>query len=715
MSPQIKPQRPNILLITCDQYRFPRFAYGKEHGFAEPLKQILGFQDTDLSTNPYAKFFPGLIRLRNNATVLRNHTIAASACTPSRTVIYTGQYGTRTGVTQTDGLFKNGDASNFPWLDAAGIPTLGDWMHEAGYSTHYFGKWHVSNPPEHSLKRYGFDDWESSYPEPHGSQNNNLGVYRDVGFMDSACAFLRRQGLATNYNRVYASMLASDPGSAGPDISDIKPWFAVASFTNPHDIATYPGVIAQALPADTPAPGKTFTLKDGKQVTVGPFQTATQPMFGPLTVPAAGDATPPPVAGTMRVPLNPDGFPQDCANNPQTQHETLSDKPTCQHEYAYKMGMALGSKAGFNIVAGIQSAMQQPDQPPPLNPQQAMELAVALGLQTCIPFQLTDDPDGGVQQFLQLYAWLHAVVDVHVNAVLQALEDSGQADNTIVMFLADHGEYAGAHGMMIEKWHTAYQESLHVPVVVSYRPMLRNAAEQAAQNAGANIPNKVVPPHPHPEILRQCDALTSHVDILPTVLGLAGFTPDDIKGFSKSLSQSRPVPPLPGVDLSPLIRGEWGPRTVKHPDGTEREGVLFITDDEITAPLSFQRDAADERSLAEFEVYNKLVEVVRSGTPGKKAVELYPSSVKQPNHVRCVRTAEYKLARYFDPSGAYAQEWEMYDIIHDPIEAVNLVSVQGSPPKAAATLPKGVDRLALQAKIDALAALLEKLERHYLS
>ncbi len=27
------PPRPNILLITCDQYRFPRFSYGAEGGF----------------------------------------------------------------------------------------------------------------------------------------------------------------------------------------------------------------------------------------------------------------------------------------------------------------------------------------------------------------------------------------------------------------------------------------------------------------------------------------------------------------------------------------------------------------------------------------------------------------------------------------------------------------------------------------------------------
>ena len=132
---------------------------------------------------------------------------------------YTGQYGTRTGVTQTDGLFKSGDSGNFPWLDASGIPTLGTWMQEAGYTTHYFGKWHVSNPPEHSLKRYGFDDWESSYPEPHGSQSNNLGVYRDVGFTDSACAFIRRRGLALDYDRVSANMQSHDPDYRGPNPS----------------------------------------------------------------------------------------------------------------------------------------------------------------------------------------------------------------------------------------------------------------------------------------------------------------------------------------------------------------------------------------------------------------------------------------------------------------------------------------------------------------
>ncbi len=667
--------RPNILLITCDQYRFPRFSYGAEGGFAEPLKQILGFQGTVDETNPYAKFFPGLLKLRENAVVLRNHTIAASACTPSRAVIYTGQYGTKTGVTQTDGLFKNGDSPNFPWLEAGGIPTLGTWLRAAGYSTHYFGKWHVSNPPDHSLERYGFENWEESYPEPHGAQTNNLGVYRDAGFTDSVCAFIRRQGLASNYNQVYASMAAEDPATTGPDTDEIPPWLAVASFTNPHDIATYPGVIAQALPNDDPQ-----------------SRGSTQSFFGPLTVPLEGNVTPPPVAGTIRIPLNPLGFPQDCARPSPTQNESLAGKPTCQHDSAYKVGLALAAKFGFNVVGGINTAL------PRLPGAHDTEAAIKLALNSCIPFQLAEDPEANCLLFLQLYAWLHAVVDVHVDAVLTALEESGQADNTIVLFFADHGEYGAAHGMMIEKWYTAYQESLHVPMVVRF---------PATGDAAAPMPLGAAAPEP-----AQLDELTSHIDILPTVLGFAGVDAEQRREIGAELARTRPVPPLPGVDLSAIIEnalsGHRPDMPVIEPDGEVREGVLFITDDDITGPLPPSRTEEDERSYEEFALYEAVVESVREGKNGKGPVALSPGAVKQPNHVRCVRTHDYKLARYFDPSGRAPQEWEMYDVADDPNEAVNLVEVAASPPRARADLP---DRARVQEAADRLAALLARLER----
>ncbi|NPV20956.1 sulfatase-like hydrolase/transferase [Bradyrhizobium aeschynomenes] len=645
--------RPNILLVTCDQYRFPRFSYGADHGFAEPLKRILGFSEDIGVDNPYAKFFPGLLRLRRNAVLLRNHTIAASACTPSRATIYTGQYGTKTGVTQTDGLFKNGDSPNFPWLAADGIPTLGNWMREAGYATHYFGKWHVSNPPDHSLQRYGFDNWEQSYPEPHGAQTNNLGLYRDAGFTDSVCAFIRRQALALNYNRVVAEADARDPDAAAPDPSNIKPWFAVASFVNPHDIATYPAVISQALPSPD---------QSGKQ----------QSVFGPLTVPLEGQGTPPPTAGTAVVPLNPLDFPQDSAHAPPTMNETLDGKPSCQHDYAYKMGLALAAKTGYNALSGKDKGDSN--------------AAVDLALRSSIPFQLTDHPDEACRKFIQLYAWLHAVVDAHIDQVLQTLEETGQASNTIVVFFSDHGEYAAAHGMMMEKWHAAYQEALHVPVVVQF------------------------PPGRHDKPLRASDALTSHIDMLPTVLGLAGVKAKEREDIARKLSESRPVPALRGVDLSPLLRGETD--TVVEPDGKPRQGVLFITDDEITEPLPPENNAHNRQSLAEFALYDKVVAAVREGHHGKGPVRtITPGPVRQPNHVRCVRTREYKLSRYFDPSGKAAQQWEMYDLTRDPNEVENLVQVDGTPPKARETLPAWTSRPAVQKAADELAVLLAALER----
>ena len=207
---------------------------------------------------------------------------------------------------------------------------------------------------------------------------------------------------------------------------------------------------------------------------------------------------------------------------------------------------------------------------------------------------------------------------------------------------------------------------------------------------------------------RQIDALTSHIDILPTVLGFAGVGTLERLKISRDLAMSRPVPPLPGVDLSDIIANaltdDKTAIPIIEPDGQEREGVLFITDDDITAPLPLSRTAQERHSYEEFAVYQRVVESVIHGTDGKGPVPtLLTGSVKQPNHVRCVRTDRYKLVRYFDPSGVEPQEWEMYDLSADPIEAVNLVSVTESPPRA-------IDP-AMQGTVDGLAALLERLEK----
>jgi arylsulfatase A-like enzyme len=50
--------------------------------------------------------------------------------------------------------------------------------------------------------------------------------------------------------------------------------------------------------------------------------------------------------------------------------------------------------------------------------------------------------------------------------------------------------------------------------------------------------------------------------------------------------------------------------------------------------------------------------------------EVYP---RRNNHIVSIREERYKLARYYDPAHpAVPVEWEMYDLLTDPLEATNL-------------------------------------------
>jgi hypothetical protein len=68
-------------------------------------------------------------------------------------------------------------------------------------------------------------------------------------------------------------------------------------------------------------------------------------------------------------------------------------------------------------------------------------------------------------KMLDTYLLMQSQVDVQVGLVLDALASSPFADDTIVVFTADHGEYAGAHGMR-GKGFAFYEEGIRVPLVV---------------------------------------------------------------------------------------------------------------------------------------------------------------------------------------------------------------------------------------------------------
>ena len=199
-------QRPNLLLILCDEYRFP-VAY--ESG---ELRQFR------------ARYLTAEESLRDNGLEFTNHYIMTSACVPSRTSIFTGQYPSLHGDSQTPGAAKSSIEMDMFWLDQNTVPTMGSYFRAGGYDTYYKGKWHVSDADIHipgtyspllsfnskgepdpetenaylaadRLGPYGFSGWIG--PEPHGSNPLNSGssaagaIGRDEKFATQAVDLLQ--------------------------------------------------------------------------------------------------------------------------------------------------------------------------------------------------------------------------------------------------------------------------------------------------------------------------------------------------------------------------------------------------------------------------------------------------------------------------------------------------------------------------------------------
>lgn len=583
------PVRPNILFIMVDQMRYAPLYPGDP---LEPLNQILRFAPGDLAGTPYAELFPGFARLREHGVSLQNHTCSSIACVPGRATIMTGQYSARSGVTQTEGMFKTDTDPAFPWLAQDGVPTLGDWFRAAGYDTHYFGRWDLSNPPVGSLEQWGFSDWEYSYPSDQRFGTANLGVYRDKSYTDLVTTFLRRKALGVQANIINSN----NPTNAS---FNQRPWLAVASFVNPHDIGGYPFPWRPAV--EPPGP-------------LTPAPTPSEPI-APYGAPVRGKHSLPPTygqgansfTGTYRVPLNPGGFKLDDVRLPASWRTSLAGKPDCQYDYSYKFQLALTTLRGQHAV-----------------------------LPSPYPFKMQDNAEDWYRSYLEFYLYLQYLVNLEISAVLERLHESGLDQNTIVVFTSDHGELAGAHGGQIEKWFGAYQESIHVPAIIS-SPLVN--PERAM---------RVVQGH------------TTHVDWVPTLLGLAGYDQADREALGKFM-QGHTVRPLAGEDLTPVIRDGAPP---------QRQGVLFVSDDNITAPLD--PSYCPER----YGWYVNITERLTSptGQPTARQPLLAPGPVVQPNHVQSYFETPWKLVRYWDPGSATNTQWELYNHAVDALENHNLLA-----------------------------------------
>ena len=117
-----------------------------------------------------------------------------------------------------------------------------------------------------------------------------------------------------------------------------------------------------------------------------------------------------------------------------------------------------------------------------------------------------------LKQATRAYYACVSFIDAQIGRILNALEETGQADNTIVIVWSDHGYHLGEHHGIWQK-RTLFEQSARSPLILRA---------------------PTVKPVSH-----HCTRVVEFVDIYPTLVSLAGITPPSH---------------LVGRDLSPLIK-----------------------------------------------------------------------------------------------------------------------------------------------------------------
>lgn len=561
-TPPFKPRgkltkRPNILLILCDEYRYP---------VAYESSQLQHFRQQYLTAEE---------SMRENGLEFDNHYIMTAACVPSRTSIFTGQYPSLHGNTQTPGAAKGVIEADMFWLDPNTVPTMGNYFRAGGYDTYYKGKWHVSEEDIHipgtynpllsfysngepdpkteqeylnadRLGPYGFSGWIG--PEPHGNNPLNSGS-------SAAGAIGRDEKFATQAVDLINQLAGQGSG---------KPWLLVNSYVNPHDITVWGA----------------FTLENSSWNLRGQLKNSKVPaeLFDPVKY-------------------------------AETSGENLAGKPPCQADYVKQYAQI---------------------------------------------FQPVPD----FEDYRRFYYQLQQNVNEQIQRVLDTLNSHPDlAENTIVIFTSDHGDLIGAHGGMHQKWHCMYEEATHVPFIV-HNKKLFSGRESLSE-------------------------ITSHADLLPTLLGLAGI--DAAKAQDTLKKTHNEVHPLVGRDLSGVVLGEESSSHIKGP-------VYFLTEDEVSRGSSQVTTLGFEyRPVIQPNTVETVVTYLATGKNGAQEKWKYsrysdnpqfwtapaPSAgpprdvmtevsgnTNLPGEKSAVTTVKTKAA---------ADETECYNLAKDPLELVNLV------------------------------------------
>ncbi|WP_319452479.1 MULTISPECIES: sulfatase-like hydrolase/transferase [unclassified Mycobacterium] len=229
------------------------------------------------------------------------------------------------------------------------------------------------------------------------------------------------------------------------------------------------------------------------------------------------------------------------------------------------------------------------------------------------------------QVFNDYYLNMIRDTDLSLQQLEDGLDELGLWEETVVIFTADHGEMAGDHGGIRGKGPMAYEGNSHVPLIVV-----------------------------HPDYARgqSSEVVTSHLDLMPSLPGLAGLPEDQRREAVKG---------LPGHDFSGVLAtaDTASPQAV-------RPGALF----NYVGPLTIDADycVAGMKELLQ----NK---------PAPPLTELQ-SKLNRRGFMCFAFDGQYKFARYYAPANFNTpttmeeilrdNDVQLFDLRSDPLETSNL-------------------------------------------
>lgn len=177
------------------------------------------------------------------------------------------------------------------------------------------------------------------------------------------------------------------------------------------------------------------------------------------------------------------------------------------------------------------------------------------------------------REYLRSYYACISFVDAQIGRVMDALEESGKADNTIVIFFSDHGYHLGEH----DHWgkFTVLERSSRVPFIM----------------AGATIPES--------SRGRVCDSYIELLDIYPTLAELSEIeAPSYLEGISYKPLLDNPDSEIRANSQTIILRNSIGRSIVNgqwryvewDKDGTAEYQELYNVEDDYFEYVNLSAD-----------------------------------------------------------------------------------------------------------------------------